>query len=204
MRQYDRALQAILRKHVEDFGWQWDRCPPGHLWTYHNSPHQSTGERSSFLVFGVDCHSPSEAHLLPPSVAKPRKFDDCQEELVPSLSTARSKAVSCIKTAHVKYKKSYYTQPGRLSSESDSGFLSGYLVRKQARIITLAWPIPDCQHSLIWCLSCRGLLSWWESLPGTPVESVPMFPPLSSRILLVRWTPTKSRTSPQWDWLSGA
>ena len=56
---FNRTLKMMLRKHVDKFG-------PGVLWAYRNTPHDSTGEKPSFLLFGVDCRSPTEAALVPP------------------------------------------------------------------------------------------------------------------------------------------
>ena len=64
---FNRTLKAMLRKHVSRFGSQWDRYLPGILWAYQNTPHDSMGEKPSFLLFGVDCRSPTEAEITPPS-----------------------------------------------------------------------------------------------------------------------------------------
>ena len=55
----------MLRKHADLFGNQWDRHLSGILWAYRNTPHESTREKPSFLLFGVDCKSPTEAAFLP-------------------------------------------------------------------------------------------------------------------------------------------
>ena len=59
---FNRTLKTILRKHV---GCQLDRFLPGVLWAYRNTPHTSTGEKPSFLLYGIDCRSPTEAAYLP-------------------------------------------------------------------------------------------------------------------------------------------
>ena len=46
---FNRTLTTILRKHAARFGAQWDRYLPGVLWAYRNTPHDSTGEKPSFL-----------------------------------------------------------------------------------------------------------------------------------------------------------
>ena len=61
---FNHTLIAILKKHVEKFGMQWDKRI---LWAYCNTPHQSIGEKPSYLLFGFDCRSPTEASLLPTS-----------------------------------------------------------------------------------------------------------------------------------------
>ena len=64
---FNRTLKTALRKHAVKFGVQWDRYLSGVLWAYRNTPHESTGEKPSFLLFGIDCRTPTEAALLPPS-----------------------------------------------------------------------------------------------------------------------------------------
>ena len=59
-----RTLKQILRRHVAIFGCQWDRYLPGVLWACRNTPHSSTGEKPSFLLFGVDLRTPTEAAYL--------------------------------------------------------------------------------------------------------------------------------------------
>ena len=51
---FNRTLKTMLRKHVSKFGVQWDTYLSGVLWAYHNTPHSSTGEKLSFLLFGFD------------------------------------------------------------------------------------------------------------------------------------------------------
>ena len=36
----------------------------GFLWAYCNTPHDSTGEKTSYLLFGIDCRAPLESSLL--------------------------------------------------------------------------------------------------------------------------------------------
>ena len=45
----------------------WDKHILGILWAYSITPHQSTGEKPSYLLFGFDFRSPTEASLLPTS-----------------------------------------------------------------------------------------------------------------------------------------
>ena len=51
------------------------------LGAYRNTPHESTGERPSFLVFGMDCRPPSEACLLPTSASRLSNLDDYRERM---------------------------------------------------------------------------------------------------------------------------
>ncbi len=104
---FNRTLKAMLRKHAAQFGPQWDRYLPGVLWAYRNTPHESTGEKPSFLMFGVDVRTPTEAALLPPNPVEPCEVEDYREELVLSLSSARKLAAQAIQQAQKKYKTTY-------------------------------------------------------------------------------------------------
>ena len=58
---FNRTLKTMLRKHAAKLGNQWDSYLFGVLWAYRNTPHTSTGEKPSFLLFGVDLRTPTEA-----------------------------------------------------------------------------------------------------------------------------------------------
>ena len=103
----NRTLKTMLRKHVAKFGGQWDRFLPGILWAYRNTPHESTREKPSFLLFGLDLKSPTEAALLPPDPLSPTDLSSYREELVLSLSAARELAVANIQRAQEHYKGQY-------------------------------------------------------------------------------------------------
>ena len=79
---FNRTLKSALRKHAVKFGNQWDTYLPGIVYAYRNSPHDSTGEKPSFLLFGFDCRSPSEAALMEPEVLQPTDVSDYCEQLV--------------------------------------------------------------------------------------------------------------------------
>jgi len=68
----------------------------GVLWAYRNT---STGEKSSFLLFGFDSHSPMEATLIPPKPLKPTNITDYQEQMMLSLSSTRKLAKQTNKDA---------------------------------------------------------------------------------------------------------
>lgn len=104
---FNRTLKTILRKHAATFGAQWDQYLPGVLWAYRNTPHESTGEKPSYLLFGVDCRTPTEAVHIPPSSLHPADVSEYKEELCLSLSVARDLAARNIQKAQTKYKKYY-------------------------------------------------------------------------------------------------
>ena len=104
---FNRTLKAMLRKQAATFGSQWDRYLSGVLWAYRNTPHEATGDKPSFLLFGYDCHTPTEAALLPPNPMDRTTVPDYREQLAMSLSTARDLAAECIAKAQKKYKDIY-------------------------------------------------------------------------------------------------
>ena len=97
----------MLRKQAAKMGNQWDHYLSGVLWAYRNTPHESTGEKSSFLLFGLDCHSPTEACLLPPSTVQSVVVNDYQEEMMLSLSSARQLASATLQETQKRYKRTY-------------------------------------------------------------------------------------------------
>ena len=103
----NRTLKAMLRKHVAKFGGQWDMYLPGVLWAYRNTPHESTKEKPSFLLYGVDCHSPTEAALLPPEGLELTDVTDYREQLMLSLRSARESALFSMRKAQGRYKTQY-------------------------------------------------------------------------------------------------
>ena len=104
---FNRTLKMMLRKHAAEFGSQWDTSLPGVLWAYRNTPHESTGEKPSFLLFGIDCRSPTESAFLPVNKIKEVDISDYQKEFVMSISSARNLAAKSIQSAQQKYKKNY-------------------------------------------------------------------------------------------------
>eukprot|EP00731_Ephydatia_muelleri_P015595 Em0009g19a len=104
---FNRTLKTMLRKQAAVFGNQWDRYLSGVLWAYRNIAHDSTQEKPSFLLFGVDCRTPTEAAILPPREVQTTNVEDYREELVLCLSTARKHACDALKKAQQRYKQQY-------------------------------------------------------------------------------------------------
>ena len=69
--------------------------------------HDYTGEKPSFLLFGVDCHSPTEAEITPSSNWDPMSIADYREELMLTLSSTRQLANETIQQAQRKYKAQF-------------------------------------------------------------------------------------------------
>ena len=104
---FNRTLKTALRKHAARFGNQWDRYLHGVLWAYRNIPHESTGEKPSYLLFGLDCRSPTEASYLPETPIQLGTVEDYRDELVLCLSSARELAVASIQRAQGRYKANF-------------------------------------------------------------------------------------------------
>ena len=103
----NRTLKTALRKYAAQFGVQWDKYLPGVLWAYRNTPDKSTGEKPSFLLFGMDCRTPTEAALLPPTQLMPTEVEDYREEVILSLSSAQELAAKAIQKVQKQYKTQY-------------------------------------------------------------------------------------------------
>ena len=104
---FNRTLKTMLRKHAARFGNQWDSFLSGVLWAYRNTPHTSTGEKPSFLLFGVDCRSPTEAAFMPLTDVSPAQMEDYREQVMATLTSARELAATTIQRAQKRYKEQY-------------------------------------------------------------------------------------------------
>ena len=51
---FNRTLKTMLHKQVTTYGSQWDNFLSGVLWAYRNTPYETTGEKQSVLLFGID------------------------------------------------------------------------------------------------------------------------------------------------------
>ena len=107
---FNRTFKTMLRKHVSKFGVQWDKYLSGVLWAYCYTPHSSTGEKPSFLLFGFDCRHPTEAAVLPTKPPSLTDISDYREELVLSLSSARALAKKSIAKAQQVQQAGYNKQ----------------------------------------------------------------------------------------------
>ena len=104
----ERFNRTLIRKRAAQFGVQWENHLPALLWAYRNAPHDSTGDKPSFLLFGWDCRSPVEASLLPVNQdVSYTTVADYREELVLTLSTARQTALETIRKAQKRYNAQY-------------------------------------------------------------------------------------------------
>ena len=63
--QFNHTLMTALRKHTATYGSQWDCYLSGTLSIHHNLPHDSTGEKLSYLLLGMDCRTPTDSYPYP-------------------------------------------------------------------------------------------------------------------------------------------
>jgi len=104
---FNRTLKSCLRKHAATYGNQWDKYLYGVLYAYRNTPHESTGEKPSYLLYGMDCRTPTEAAFVPPTRSNLSDVTDYREQVTTALSTARTIAVKNIQKAQKRYKHYY-------------------------------------------------------------------------------------------------
>ena len=84
---FNRTLNSILHKHAARFSPQWDKYLSAVLWAYRNKPHKTT-EKPSFLLFGVDLHSPTDAAYQNPNTLITGAVEITKKLLATSLSSA--------------------------------------------------------------------------------------------------------------------
>ena len=70
-------------------------------------PTQLNRGKSSYLLFGMDCHTPTEAAFLPPKPLRTTEISDYREEMVMTLSSARTLALKCNQKSQRQYKQQY-------------------------------------------------------------------------------------------------
>ena len=105
---FNRTLKTVLRKHVELRGKQWDQHLYAVLHAYRNTPHDTTREKPSYLLFGKDLRTPTEAAYLPET--KNRNVESLEtywEKFMTGLTVARQLAAETMLKAQKKYKKYY-------------------------------------------------------------------------------------------------
>ena len=104
---FNRILNTMLHRHAGRFDLQWEKYLSGVLWAYRNTPHESTDENPSYLLFGVDCRSPFEAALLAPHDLKMSTVESYREELILNLSSACELAAERQQESQSKSKERY-------------------------------------------------------------------------------------------------
>lgn len=143
--QLNQILKNLLRKHTARFGPQWDHHLPAVLWAYRNSPDESTGEKPSFLLLGVDLCS-TEAAPFPPHPIEPTTIEDYREELITTLFSARELATKKIQLSQNKSRK-LYDQKARQDELSGEDWVLVRFPQKESgknRKLSKLWHGPYC------------------------------------------------------------
>ena len=105
---FNRTLKTMLRKHVELWGKQWDQHLYAVLHAYRNTPHDTTREKPSYLLFGKDLRTPTEAAYLPETKNRNvESLETYREKLMTGLTVARRLAGETMLKAQKKYEKYY-------------------------------------------------------------------------------------------------
>ena len=149
---FNRTLKTMLRKHVSRFGMQWDTYLSGILWAYRNTPHSSTGEKPSFLLFGFDCRHPTEAATLPTKQLNSTDITDYREELVLNLSSARALAAKSILKAQQNQKDQYDRHTNSSKLKVGDWILIHFPHEESGKYHTISRP----WHGLYHIVSCNN------------------------------------------------
>ncbi len=131
----------MLRKHASRYGNEWDRNLYGILWAYRNTPHETTGERPSFLLYGRDLRSPVEAELLPYSGEPPMTTEQYREHPVEKLASSRQIAEADIRKAQAKYKGQLNRRAQQLHYKVGDWVMVKFPQEEQGRLRKLAWTL---------------------------------------------------------------
>ena len=186
---FNRTLKQVLRRHAARFGRQWDRYLPGVLWAYRNTPHSATGEKPSFLLFGVDLRSPTEAAYLPLTQSPSTTLEDYREELMVSISSARNLAAEMIQKAQTKY-KSYNDQNARKTHIRVGDWVLVRFPHEESgrnRKLSKPWHGPSGYiHGRYQPYLHKGVLSSTWGTQRSPEPSLPLPSRFSRGLLLVR------------------
>lgn len=65
------------------------------------------GETPSYLLFGVDCRTPTDTEFLNPTSLQLTDTQDYREELSLSLASAKDIAAKAVQAAQKRYKRQY-------------------------------------------------------------------------------------------------
>ena len=105
---FNRTLKTMLCKRATRYGVQWNNHLPTLLWSYRNTPHNSTGEKTLYILIGCDCRSPTDAAFLHvEKVLQYTTMTNYHHELIETLSSAREMAIESIQEAQCRYKFQY-------------------------------------------------------------------------------------------------
>ena len=133
-----------------------------------------TREKPSFLLFGMDCRTPTEAALLLPTQLMPTEVEDYQEEVILSLSSAQELAAKGIQKAQKWYKTQYDRKSTTWGDREAT-----QAVLALARTISSGIPWES------WCHSGQDLFLTRDPNPNTSNQGHPLSTWFPCRLLLV-------------------
>ena len=96
--------------------------------------------KNPFLLFSIDCRTPTEAALLPSSPLEPIDVSDYHQQLVMSLTAAHQTTVDCVKKAQQKYKKFYGRKASSRPHQIGDWILVRFLAEESGRNRKLPQP----------------------------------------------------------------
>ncbi len=140
---FNKTLRAMLAKHSQSLGCDWDVHLQQLLFAYRTKPHMSTGVSPFYLLFGRDARLPTETVLETlPSPYLVDSEDYCQE-LTKGLSMAWNVARASIGRAQ-KNQKAQYDKKADNRPYSVGGRVMVYMPQEdQGMKRKLALPIQD-------------------------------------------------------------
>ena len=103
-------------------------------------PHESTGEKPSYLLFGMDLRSPTEAVLVSPHPVEPMTMEDYREEVTMMLSSARDLAAKSLHKSQQRTKKLYDRKSDRVSYKVGDWILIRFPQEESGRNRKLSQP----------------------------------------------------------------
>ena len=201
---FNWTLITMIRKHAMKFGVQWDQYLHRILWAY-NTPHSSTREKLSYLLFGFEYHFPTEAALLSDKQISPTNVSDYWEELTLNMSSAKNfghedKSGSPALLQRVIWYNSSTINILKLVI----GFLYTSPIRKLGR-----WEYchdhgmdpTELWQEMILTAWWRSSISWWSTNSSSSKWSPTMFFIVYTRLLLVSEEKIWTRRPTQMDLL---
>ena len=104
---FNRTLRAMVAKHAEKFGTNWDEHLPYLLFAYRTKPHESTGESPFFFLYGRDARLPCEDVFSARRSPYQVDLDDYITELTLGLAEAWRTAQDHLQKAQKAQKRKY-------------------------------------------------------------------------------------------------
>ena len=174
---FNRTLKTAIRKHAATYGPQWNRYLSGILFAYRNIPHDSMGEKPSYLLFGVDCRTPTDTEFLNPTSLQLTDIQDYREELSLSLASARDIAANlAVQAAQKRYKRQYDKKVKPVTYRVGEWALVDQVSSKgvwqnEKTFQTMAWPVMPQMVPPKWVPPDHLCMANYVAMDGPPGPS---------------------------------